>query len=131
MRRPAYRRLVLTGLSRRVGTSMQMTNAILIRVLVGKIEDRERLLSILCRVEVVQKDPNWNCVVWVMQAWRNLQDDGLATGIAVLEWKTVRDAAMAFCQRKHDEHRFDIGGQFPISGVPPTYGLLTSKLLSP
>ncbi|KAF5868237.1 uncharacterized protein Bfra_007434 [Botrytis fragariae] len=36
-----------------------------------------------------------------------LQNDGKTLGTAVIEWATVRDAAMSYCQRKKDEHRFD------------------------
>ncbi len=68
----------------------------------------------------------WNCVVWVRQALLALQNDGKAVGTSVLDWHTVRDAAMKYCQEKIDAHRFDGKVKFDMTR-PATYDFLKKK----
>lgn len=75
---------------------------------------------------IVQSDPNWNCVTWVKDALETLQVDGRALGTSQLDWKTVRDAAMGYCQEKRVQHRFDGSGTFDIRKAP-TYSLLEGR----
>jgi hypothetical protein len=43
-----------------------------------------------------------------------------------MEWGAVRDAAMEYCQRKKDQHRFDGKGKFDTSRVS-TFDLIEGK----
>ncbi|KAF7509587.1 hypothetical protein GJ744_007625 [Endocarpon pusillum] len=47
-------------------------------------------------------------------------------GTSVLEWESVRDEAMKYCQRKQDQHRFDGQGLYDSSKAP-TYDLVEGK----
>ena len=105
---------------------MQATGQLLIRVLVGKVIDRDRLLTILRSVPVVQDDPSWNCVIWVKDALLAVQKDGRSMGTSELSWQRVRDAAMSYCQKKKDGHRFDGKVSFDMS-KPATYDILEQK----
>lgn len=49
-----------------------------------------------------------------------------ALGAKVVEWEKVREGAMAYCQRKKDEHRFDGKGKLDMNKVP-TYDLVERK----
>jgi len=109
---------------------MQATNQLLIRVLVGKVKDRDRLLTTLRNVPIVENDPSWNCVIWVKEALLAVQKDGKSTGTAVLDWHKVRDTVLSYCQEKKDGHRFDGKIQFDMS-KPATYNMLTQKEIIP
>ncbi|TKA64549.1 hypothetical protein B0A49_09935 [Cryomyces minteri] len=107
-------------------SSMQATGQLLIRVLVAKITDRDRLLRSLRTVPIVKGDASWNCVSWVKEALGILREDGKAIGTSKLDWQTVRDTAMAYCQRKRNDHRFDGKARFDMSKAA-TYDLLEMK----
>lgn len=104
--------------------SLQPTDMILVRVIVGKIEDGKRLDSILSQIPVRGGTPQWNCVSWVKEALATVEGDGKTLGTCVTEWDKVRDTAMEFCQRKKDE------GCFKEKYNPqrvPTYDLMGNK----
>lgn len=66
---------------------------------------------------------SWNCVYWVVEALKRLQEDGKAIGTSELDWTKLRNTAMAYIERKKQEHRFDGRGSFDMS-KPATYDLL-------
>ncbi|KAF7855966.1 hypothetical protein EAF04_009922 [Stromatinia cepivora] len=86
---------------------LMATQMLLVRVMIAKIENDDRLLQILRKIPVRGGDHGWNCVAWVKEALEELQSDSRTLGTGVTEWKTVRDAAMTYCQKKKDQHRFD------------------------
>ena len=87
--------------------TLAATNMLLVRVLIGKVTNRQRLQSALESIPVRQGDPAWNCVIWVKQALAELQADKKAIGTSQLDWRRVRDTAMKYVQDKKDQHRFD------------------------
>lgn len=109
---------------------MNATGQLLVRVVIAKITDRNRLLRLLNDAPVVQNDPRWNCVVWVQEAMKVLATDGKALGTSKMDWQTVRDTAMGYCQKKKDAHRFDGKGKFNML-KPATYDLLDRKETMP
>ena len=109
---------------------MRATGQILVRVVIAKITDRDRVLEILRTVPVVQNDPSWNSVLSAREALNALKKDSKAVGTSNLDWQTVRDAAMAYCQRKRDAHRFDGKGKFNMRKAA-TYDFLEKKEIIP
>lgn len=99
------------------------TQMLLVRVCVGKLEKTDRVKAILRSVPIRGDVPDWNCVYWVMDAFRLLAADNGAMGTNVLEWTPVRNAVMAFVQRKKEQHRFDGQGSVDTRRAP-TYDLL-------
>ncbi|KAJ5730604.1 uncharacterized protein N7483_005112 [Penicillium malachiteum] len=83
------------------------SNMLLVRIVVGKVTNRARLLEILRTNPVQNDEPGWNCVSWIRQGLEKLQSDNMALGTSVLDWETVRYEAMDYCQRKRDTRRFD------------------------
>ncbi|OQE85797.1 hypothetical protein PENNAL_c0023G00891 [Penicillium nalgiovense] len=81
---------------------------------------------LLVRIMVGKGRPGWNCVAWVKEALETLQADNKALGTSMLEWSIVRNVAIAYCQRKKDQHRFDGQGNFDMRKAP-TYDLLQQK----
>lgn len=97
-----------------------------VRVVVGKVLDRRRLSVLLQNVPIVLNDPDWNCVFWIKEALASIERDGRVVGTSVLDWQSVRDTAMRYCQRKKDAHRFDGKGEFDMRR-PATFDMLEKK----
>ena len=102
---------------------LRATNMLLVRIMIGKVEEKDRLEQVMRSVPVVQGDAAWNCVIWVKEALQKLRDDGKVMGTSQLEWNVVKNAAMSYVQRKKDQHRFDGQGNFD-AGRAATYDLL-------
>ena len=102
------------------------TKMLLVRVMIGKVANIDRLEKALRDTPVVQSDRTWNCVTWVKNALGALQVEGRAVGTSQLDWQSVRDAAMRYCQEKRDQHRFDGSGTFDLRKAP-TYNLLEGR----
>jgi len=101
-------------------------NMLLVRIMVAKVEDNSRLISILRSTPIRQGERGWNCVWWFEEALEKLERDGKALGTSVTEWGKVRDGMMTYCQRKKDEHCFDGKENFDMSKVP-MYDLIEQK----
>lgn len=102
------------------------TGMLLVRVLVAKIANIERLITIIRKVSVIQKDPEWNCVLWVKEALQMIRADSRAVGTATLDWNAVRDAAVSYHEQKAAEHRFDGKAKFDQSRAA-TFDLLEGR----
>jgi hypothetical protein len=109
-----------------LSASMMTTKMILVRIMIAKIEDMDRLAQLLRQIPIRQGEPGWNCVLWVKEALSELEKSRKIIGTSVIEWKAVRDAAMAYCQQKRDQHRFDGRGDFDTSRVS-TFDLIQKK----
>lgn len=106
--------------------SLLPTAMILVRIMIGKVKDKARLVGVLRNTRIRQGQPGWNCVIWVKEVLEGLKADGKAMGTCVLEWERVRDDAIAYCERKKDEHRFDGQGSYDSTKIP-TYDLIERK----
>jgi hypothetical protein len=102
------------------------SNMQLVRVLVAKIEDIKRFERILGEIPIRKGVEGWNCVEWVREALEALARDGKAVGTSVMSWNKIRDACMAYVQRKKDEHRFDGKGNFDSSKAA-TFDLIEGR----
>ncbi|KAI6116981.1 hypothetical protein EDD16DRAFT_28600 [Pisolithus croceorrhizus] len=97
---------------------MTPTAMILIRVVVAKIVDEQRLEHILRHnVPIRPGNPGWNCVTWVKEAYETLVADGGVLGTHAPNWQTIRDATMWYAGYKARMHRFDEGGKFDATKV--------------
>jgi hypothetical protein len=105
--------------------SLAPTSMQLIRVVIGKVEDKHRLQSVLRRIPIRAETPGWNCVAWVEEALQQLERDGRALGTSVTAWQSVRDTAMWYCEQKMSEGRFTAEGYNPQKC--PTYDIIEGK----
>ena len=60
--------------------NIQNTNSLLVRVMIGKVEDLARLITILRSIPVIQNDPGWRCRTWCANALAAIAADGKAVG---------------------------------------------------
>lgn len=79
--------------------SVNVKSMLFVRVLVGKVEQGDRLKEILRSIPIRQGQPGWNCVGWIKEALEKIKADGRVVGTSVLDWETVDKEAMAYCQR--------------------------------
>lgn len=107
-------------------TTLSATSMLLVRVMIAKVENKDRFISIIRNTPVRQDVAGWNCVGWVQEALQSLEADEKALGTGVTEWTKVRNAVMEYCQRKKDEHRFDGQGNYDMTKAP-TYDLVERK----
>ena len=107
-------------------TPLRAIDMLLVRLMIGKVERRDRLVSILRSVPIRQDEEGWNCVGWVKEALESLRADESAMGKSTLEWQAVRDGVMDYVEKKKAEHRFDGLGSFDMSKVA-TYDMLEGR----
>lgn len=106
---------------------------LLVRLVIGKIADHQRLEQILKEVPLRPDDANWNCVVWMANAFEKVVTDGRALSSSVKEWGSVRDKAMWYVDYKKKTHRFD-GKETSIlfdPHRPATWDMLGNRELTP
>ncbi|KAJ5276984.1 hypothetical protein N7524_003137 [Penicillium chrysogenum] len=72
------------------------TSMLLVRVIIGKVEDGNRLVEILRSTPTRQGQAGWNCVFRVKEALDALKADGNVLGTNVTEWEKIRSEASAF-----------------------------------
>jgi hypothetical protein len=107
-------------------TTMLPSRMIVVRILIAKVQNKDRLAEVLRQIPVRQGQQGWNCVAWIREALDELQVSKGVVGRSVVEWETVRNAAMEYCQRKRDEHRFDGKGSFDATRVA-TFDLIQGR----
>jgi hypothetical protein len=89
-------------------STMMPTSMLLVRVMIGKVKDRNRLESLLRNTPVRPGIDGWNCVAWVKEALEiALCDKKVMGNPKHLDWDAVRDTAMWYVEQKKAEHRFD------------------------
>lgn len=103
---------------------------LLVRIVVGKIKNMNRLRSILDNTPVRTELKVWNCVEWVREALLAAIRDGQALGTCASDWKSVRDTAMGFVERKKASHQFD-GSQSYDPTKATTWDMLAKVELIP
>lgn len=65
--------------------SMLATSMILVRILIGKVENHERLACTLRSIPIRAEQPGWNCVGWVQKAVGSLAADGRVLGTSTTD----------------------------------------------
>ena len=62
---------------------------LLARILIAKVEDTDRLISILDHLPIIQDDPKWRCRSWIASALEAVAKDGKAVGTSELDWTKI------------------------------------------
>lgn len=94
-------------------------DTILVRIMLAKVEDTNKLAQLLRQVPIGQRvEGGWNCVAWVREALFRIERLEGVVGTSVLGWEAVREAALSYCRLKRDQHRFDGTGEYDPTQVP-------------
>lgn len=80
-----------------IDCSLVASSMVLVRIMVGKVEDGNRLVEIIRNTPVRAGRKGWNCVSWVKEALERLEADPQALGTHVLGWEKIRNKAMNHC----------------------------------
>jgi hypothetical protein len=115
--------------------SMGPTTMVLVRILIGKVKQKDRLETVLRSVPIGHSTVGWNCVQWVREAlvalehWHGNGIRLFESSAYQLDWYQVRDTAVWYVQLKEDQHRFDgqaQAGTFDTDRVP-TWDMLKGR----
>lgn len=97
-------------------SSMMPTAMLLVRVMFGKVKDRNRLESLLRSIPIRSDVAGWNCVAWVEEAVGATLQDKKVLGVPKhINWESIRGTAMWYVEQKKSDHRFDGQGEFDMS----------------
>ncbi|CRK20822.1 hypothetical protein BN1708_012953 [Verticillium longisporum] len=110
-------------------TNVRSTNSLLVRILIAKIEDEQRLVDIFKKLPVVQGDPNWRCRTWVASALAEIAKDGMCVGTAELDWKKIEAAARQYVAKKTASGRY--GRDADMTKPKPTWDMIENKEIVP
>lgn len=108
---------------------VRSTVNLLARILVAKIEDEQRLITLLRQLPVVQGDPNWRCRTWLANALVEIARDGKCVGTAELDWPTIERTARQYVADKTARGRY--GSGMDISAPKPTWNMVENKEIVP
>ncbi|KAH7248414.1 kinase-like domain-containing protein [Fusarium solani] len=109
--------------------NVRTTGNLLVRILIAKVRDEERLANIFRNVPIVQDDPNWRCRSWVANALAAVKEDGRAVGRAELDWGNIENVARRYAGEKTEAGRFrDVA----LAQMPkPTWDMLENREIVP
>ncbi|KAF2207314.1 hypothetical protein CERZMDRAFT_115308 [Cercospora zeae-maydis SCOH1-5] len=96
--------------------NVRMTNTLLARFAIAKVQDEKRLVEILRSIPVIQENPSWRCRT-------------LAVGTAVLDWQKIEPAARKFVEGKKAAGRHNDVNQ--MQQARPTFDLIQGREVSP
>ncbi|KAL8750630.1 MAG: hypothetical protein Q9184_006355 [Pyrenodesmia sp. 2 TL-2023] len=105
---------------------MARTASLLVRIVVAKVTDMDRLRAAIRSVPIIQNDLSWTCITWLRNALEAVEADGKAVGTSKLDWEIVRRTAKSYIQEKKDAHRFDGKSDFDMTKTA-TYDLLEGR----
>ena len=106
-------------------SNVRMTHNLLARILIGKIENLERLNTILENVPVTRDDPQWRCRNWIASSLTAIKKDGKAVGTAQLDWNQIEETARRYVAEKTAMGRYQKAEN--ILGPRPTWDMLDGK----
>ncbi|KAF2762284.1 hypothetical protein EJ05DRAFT_497145 [Pseudovirgaria hyperparasitica] len=95
--------------------STMPTAMILVRVLIGKVENLDRLRRVFAATPIRAGQDGfqaWNCVWWIQEAFNAAMADRAALGTRLADWERARSISMWYVTKKTMEHRFDGQGDF-------------------
>ncbi|KAI1430281.1 hypothetical protein F5Y12DRAFT_781463 [Xylaria sp. FL1777] len=105
--------------------NVRYTNNLLARIVVAKIEDEQRLISLFRRLPVVQGDPNWRCRTWVASALDAIMRDGKCVGTAELDWYKIEALGRQYVRAKTEAGRYQHA--VDMLEPKPTWDMLENK----
>ncbi|KAH7137605.1 hypothetical protein EDB81DRAFT_655870, partial [Dactylonectria macrodidyma] len=96
----------------------------LVRIVVGKVRSKTRLLSIL---QLYQPDiEGLNNKNWAKEALRAVMEDNIALGTSVRDWESLEKAAEWFANLKKNANRWSVQATCN-AGEIPTWDMLENR----
>ena len=108
-----------------VQLSVPQTGNLLVRITIGKVENRAQLESTLSQLPVDQY-PGFTCRTWVADAVAALHQDGSLGTKQTANWTAIQDFAVQYVRDKRDNGRWREQGAWN-PGLPATFNLLENK----
>lgn len=108
-----------------LGEDVRNINSLLARIVIAKIKDEKRLISLFNRVPVVQGDPNWRCRTWMASALDEIAKDGKCVGSAELSWPKIEAFGRQYVGNKTSGGRYRSAAD--LVNPRPTWDMLENK----
>lgn len=105
--------------------NVKNTTTLLARIMIAKVEDQNRLLSIFRETPVIQDDPEWRCRTWIADVLQRISRDGHAVGTSELDWVKIETFARNYVARKANEGRYMHGAD--MAKDKPMWNLIEGK----
>ena len=105
--------------------NVQTTTTLLARIVIGKIEDEQRLVNIFRNARVIQNNPNWRCRTWVADVLATLARDGRAVGTSQLAWNKIEQLARDYVAKKNAAGRYNRAED--MASPKPPWNMLEGK----
>ncbi|KYK59830.1 hypothetical protein DCS_00964 [Drechmeria coniospora] len=109
-------------------TDVRTPYKMLVRLLVGKIEDMDRLVTMTRTTPIPQNDPYFRSYDWVATVLERVDADGTVVGDAVLDWETIEMTARRFIETKALQGRF---GREALGLPQPMWSMLEDREVLP
>lgn len=106
-------------------SDIRATNTLLARIVIAKVEDEQRLVSLLRDLPIVNGDTNWRCRSWVGSALAEIAKDGKCVGTSRLDWGEIEAFARQYVAYKTAIGRYTKADD--MVKPKPTYDLLQEK----
>ncbi|KAJ5361775.1 hypothetical protein N7541_002619 [Penicillium brevicompactum] len=98
---------------------------LLARIVIAKIQDEQRLISIFNRLPVVQGNPSWRCRTWMASAVDEIAKDGKCVGTAELDWLKIEAFGRQYVGDKTAGGRYRTVAD--LEKPKPTWDMLASR----
>lgn len=106
--------------------NVRSTNSLLARILIAKIENEERLVTIFRSIPVIQGDSSWRCRTWLGHAVAEIARDGKAVGSsAALDWPEIEAIARRYVGEKTAAGRYRNAADMLLP--KPTFDMLERR----
>lgn len=111
----------------KIDLTAEPTTRLLVRVLVAKIENTGKLMTVFDEIPIRGDTEGWNCVAWVKDAVEAALESEGALSRRAPSWEAAHDAALWYVGTKYDEGRFD--RSFDQIRVPTTDLLSSTEII--
>ncbi|KAH7396968.1 hypothetical protein DE146DRAFT_61908 [Phaeosphaeria sp. MPI-PUGE-AT-0046c] len=105
--------------------NVRTTNSLLARILIAKIEDEQRLISLFRGLPVTQGDTNWRCRTWIASGLAEIAKDGGCVGTAELNWEKIEAFARQYVREKTASGRYQSAAD--LLKPKPTWDMLENR----
>lgn len=106
-----------------VECNARTTPNLLVRILIAKVTDPERLARICQSVPISKSNPS--CRTWVRDVLEVIKRDGNAVGTAILDWTGIEHVAKQYALEKTESGRF---ADVALAEKPkPTFDLIHNR----
>jgi hypothetical protein len=85
---------------------------------------------LFAEVEVIQGDPDFNCITWVHHALLRLHEARVIGTAALFDWDNIQNTSLEYVQKKKQQGRFSTRWEGDSSRVA-TFDMMLNREITP